>query len=748
MTDGRQTESLLCIVPPYRHRHCPPAGPAALLGHLQAAGIDEFRFLDLRLVTPDCYAPTFSPVGLFGESFVIDVPDLPLVLSVLRAFDEGRPTLAGGPRDDWFDRYGYERGLDPAALHAYLAGMDAFLEDAFRALPDLSFVGFSVWASNLTSTLMAAARLKRRRRPPFIVAGGPQVTESRASAELGLRSGLFDAVVVGEGEDALLDVYRAVRERRSVTGLPGVLTAETAPGEPVKRRPLPRLDTFADPALSSMNLAAYRAEDGFLRLPFQLSRGCTDRCNFCSEWVFWERYRVDSVEHAVDQLERLKTTYGVDRFHFTDSLINGSPRRLRAFAERLLERGLDVEWGGFMRAAMDDGTAKLLRSAGCSYAYVGVESFSDETLELMNKRRTGAENLAAIQSFLDAGITVSAGVIPGFPGDTRERFYRTVQSMTRIAEAHPRSFGFNVEPFYVSPNQPLFANLEEAGLTAFGWDDEILDLAPRYRDVTERVACRVEGRNQGMERLGQLRLLHLLAGRSPDADVFRHEEALPPDRMQVIRLGPARLALVKRRGRLCGLLLGEDERADLVRVVEGAGTGALFDRAEFRRLWDSVAARHAWPHPTPVLPACTVERFEEAAALTVPGHVVGRVVEHEGSQVLVVASTITLAWKALPPSLEPILKPMASGSRSRPWVEARLRDLAMPAEHARALFDAILADGLVDATEPAARPAPGDALADRFDGEASSGTRGGLWSATRAVRIQPMRSGPSSAART
>jgi hypothetical protein len=68
----------------------PPAGAAALLGYLRAHGITDFGFLDLRLGTPTCYETTYSATGAFGESFVMDVPDLPLVLQLLAATDSHR----------------------------------------------------------------------------------------------------------------------------------------------------------------------------------------------------------------------------------------------------------------------------------------------------------------------------------------------------------------------------------------------------------------------------------------------------------------------------------------------------------------------------------------------------------------------------------------------------------------------------------------------------------------------------------
>ena len=92
----------------------------------------------------------------------------------------------------------------------------------------------------------------------------------------------------------------------------------------------------------------------------------------------------------------------------------------------------------------------------------------------MNKRRTRADNLSAIAAFLEAGILVSVGVIPGFPGDTRERFLATARELASLTAEYPGRFGYNIEPFVVSPAQPLFHDLTAAGLRAIPWDQETL----------------------------------------------------------------------------------------------------------------------------------------------------------------------------------------------------------------------------------------------------------------------------------
>lgn len=71
-----------------------PAGAAALLGYLKAYGIADFRFLDLRLGTPSCYEATYSSTVVIGESVVLDVPGLPLILQLLDAADSMRVICA------------------------------------------------------------------------------------------------------------------------------------------------------------------------------------------------------------------------------------------------------------------------------------------------------------------------------------------------------------------------------------------------------------------------------------------------------------------------------------------------------------------------------------------------------------------------------------------------------------------------------------------------------------------------------
>jgi hypothetical protein len=501
--------NLLCIAPPPFSPTAPPAGASYLLGYLKSQGCHDFDFLDLRLGVPDSYSPTYTYTGAYAEAFVHDIPDLPLVLALIAAFESGAPLAP--ERTDLLERYCLERGISLRYLLTYLASLHRYFDLVFGQLPQLRFIGFSVWTTNYLSTLMAAAHLKRRKNPPFIMGGGPQLTSSSASAELALRSGLLDMVALGEGEQTLLEVYNAFdRDGQVGEGIPGTICRSSSGGLARSQRPLMQLATLPVPSFAEMHISAYQTDSVYRVLPLQFSRGCTDKCEFCSEWKFWERFRTDTAEHTADQIARVKQDYDANFIMFMDSLLNGVPRRLVELCELLLSRSIEVEWASFMRAKMDPETAKLLKRAGCHHVFIGVESFSDETLELMRKRRTRADNLQAVEAFLDAGIDVTAGFVPGFPGDTRESFVGSALVLRELQDRYRGHFDVHDEAFVIQPGAPIFGKLSEMGLAGKPWADDYLDIAPAYRDLTSRIVCSVEGSNQGLERVGRLSTLRTI----------------------------------------------------------------------------------------------------------------------------------------------------------------------------------------------------------------------------------------------
>ncbi|MCG8314050.1 MAG: B12-binding domain-containing radical SAM protein, partial [Pseudomonadales bacterium] len=488
----------LSIVPPYMIDGV-PAGPAALLGYLKAKGCQEFSFLDLRLNFPNENCMTYATTGIFGQSYVMDIPDLPIVLRLLNT------PLNSEIKWDCKEirKFCLNRAINFEALQLYLYSLECYITNYFRNYRQLKLIGFSVWTSNYLSTLLACRVLKGRKKPPAIVLGGPQVTESKKCAELSLRSGLSDIVVLGEGEQALFEIYDSFDATNNEVAMNVPRTmCRTDFGVSISSGKLADIKSLPCPSFEEFNIPSYNTED-FVSLPYQFSRGCTDKCTFCSEWVFWEKIRLDSVGHTLENIEKIRKTYDNDAIDFTDSLLNGSHNRLMSLCEELIKRKAGISWSSFMRAQMDVESARILKRSGCSSVFVGIESLSNQTLETMNKRRTEADNLKALVSFLEAKISVTAGLIPGFPGDDREDFFATLYTILEIKNKYPNLLRVNVEPFITSPSQPMFNRLEHYGLSGNVWGEDVISMAPSFSHITEDIFEDVVGSNQGIERLGR-----------------------------------------------------------------------------------------------------------------------------------------------------------------------------------------------------------------------------------------------------
>ena len=621
---------LLSIVPPYPWIG-PPAGAAALLGYLKANGVFDFGFLDLRLAAPKCFKPIYTLTGIFGESYVMDVPDLPLILELLVAVHDRAPYVPG--MTDLFDRYCFERGIPPSYLRSYLVSLDHYLATTFQKIPKIEFIGFSVWTSNYLSTILAAYHLKRRRSPPFVVVGGPQVSESFASADLGLRSGLFDTVVLGEGEETLLALYNNFRAKgkQSVGGINGTRWLDSGSGRiRSSERPPISVTELPLPCFDEMFIDAYQIDD-FRTVPYQLSRGCPHKCTFCSEWAFWRRFRPDLPERAADNVRRLHFEYGANYIHFTDSLLNASLKRLQDFAENLLRHRIDIAWGGFMRAQMDLETSKILKRSGCDEVFVGVESFSNESLKLMNKRLTVSDNMQALRAFLEAGVCVVAGLIPGFPGDTRTGFMHSAATLRTLQTEFPRQLCVNTEPFRISPGQPLFSRLEESGLIPKKWDAAYLDIAPQYQDITSTIYCYVDGDNQGLERIGRERIAFMISSDvvvRTDNFVYEEDEDVSINEFTFDHVyGDLCKASIKSNtGHLYTLLVNDAEKEELKEVLAEAPTDGISGK-RMARILSSIERRHLIPPSRPLPPLVPFvfrHKIKEDDLVTVSPFVVAR----------------------------------------------------------------------------------------------------------------------------
>lgn len=242
-----------------------------------------------------------------------------------------------------------------------------------------------------------------------------------------------DAIVIGEGEEAAVDLLAAWGDETKLAKVRGL--AYRRDGVPVStpgRGFIRDLDTVA-PAwdLVPWNEYTYRPKKDSVLAVVSSSRGCLQHCSFCSQRLFWkESWRAVSPECFVAQLEHLRDRYAVDTVMLADEIPSLDRERWVRILDMLIERRvgttilLETRVDDILR---DEDLLPRYREAGIEHIYVGVESVNQATLDLFKKDLKIEQSKRAIEIINANDIISETSFVMGMPDETREDMLRTIE---------------------------------------------------------------------------------------------------------------------------------------------------------------------------------------------------------------------------------------------------------------------------------------------------------------------------------
>ena len=317
-------------------------------------------------------------------------------------------------------------------------------------------MGCSVFESTLPASLFVA-RLTKTAYPHIktLLGGGvfsEQLALGSPNWELFLqKTPYIDRFIIGEGENLLL---HHLENRLPGTGK--VVTLQTIGSQTLD------LSTAEIPDFSDFDLGQY---------PFiaaYTSRSCPYQCSFCSETVFYGKYRKKKAQQIVREMTALYRQHGRQLFLMCDSLLNPVVDPLaRAFGDS----PQILYWDGYLRVdprACDPDNTLLWRRGGFYKAKLGIESGSPRILEQMDKRITPPQIRQTVASLAYAGIKTSACWVIGHPGETEQDFQCTLDL---LAELKDDIYEVWCSPFYYYPSAQANMN---------GWEKETYPLYPPW----------------------------------------------------------------------------------------------------------------------------------------------------------------------------------------------------------------------------------------------------------------------------
>lgn len=298
-----------------------------------------------------------------------------------------------------------------------------------------AIVGISIMVTMSRNAFELLSRLRGRLPDTLFVAGGPLPTVNPA-----MFAGRFDAVFCGEGDVAFPRFCREYLascrnpddlETLDPVSYPGLyfVSDGTVRSSPPAHNPAEVLDRLPLPDRSAFDHRRYQEvmekNTGLKQASIVVTRGCPFSCDFCSKPVWGNSFRkppVDRVFLEIDQLVSL----GYTGLWIADDCFTLDRDYLEAFCREMVRRGVPIKWTCLSRVdGLTPELAGLMKRAGCIRVYLGLESGSNETLRLMNKRVTVDQGARAVRLFSRAGIGTAGFFMVGYPGESTGSIEKT-----------------------------------------------------------------------------------------------------------------------------------------------------------------------------------------------------------------------------------------------------------------------------------------------------------------------------------
>jgi anaerobic magnesium-protoporphyrin IX monomethyl ester cyclase len=272
----------------------------------------------------------------------------------------------------------------------------------------------------------------------------------------------IDFIVRGEGEvtlPALLKCLDAVDDPKKVPGLAFRRDgAVVATPKAAYIQDLDSLPTAWD--LVEWPIYSYRAKNNARLAIVSSSRGCQQKCSFCSQQLFWaQTWRARSAENFVAELEMLHSRHGVEVAMLADEIPTFDRDRWVRILDLMIERDVQVKL--LMETRVDDilrdaDIMEKYRLGGVEHIYVGVEAGSQATLDLFKKDTLVEQSKQAIDLINGADIVSETSFVLGMPDDTPESIAETVE----LAKHYNPDMGFflAIAPW---PYAELYPELEK-----------------------------------------------------------------------------------------------------------------------------------------------------------------------------------------------------------------------------------------------------------------------------------------------
>jgi anaerobic magnesium-protoporphyrin IX monomethyl ester cyclase len=268
-----------------------------------------------------------------------------------------------------------------------------------------------------------------------------------------LENAAIDFVVKGQGEESFAELMDCLSNKQDLKTVKGICYKLSNNYVENPDRPLKDINLFPAFNYDLIEVQKYVQLSGRNQLDYISSQGCRFRCTFCADpfmykrgWYGYEAKRVG------EEIEQLWHKHRFNHVHFQDETFFTYANRVKDIAQEFIDRKLNVSWFGTMRAdqgvRLPEEVWLLCKKSGLERVMIGMEAGTQEMLDWMKKDIKLQQLYDVAKLCVKYDIAINFSVIVGFPGETKESIYQTLNV---VKELRQMSHKFHIGIFYFKP---------------------------------------------------------------------------------------------------------------------------------------------------------------------------------------------------------------------------------------------------------------------------------------------------------
>ncbi len=373
-----------------------------------------------------------------------------------------------------------------------------FTLETSTALKDLDLLGFSIsYEMAYTNVLMMLelagipfAAADRNEKFPLLIAGGPSMVNPEPVAEL------FDAILIGDGEEAFVEIGKIVLAAKKeglarqvlleklakIEGvyIPSFFQSETAAGisyakplrddyQSIKRRVFNDLNQIPLPIKPPVPLIQAVHD----RLALEISRGCSRGCRFCQAGMIYRPVREQSPQKLITGVIAGAEATGMDEVSLLSLSVGDYSELLKLVSGvRLACPSQNLSLPSVRAGILTDELLEALKKSRQGGFTIAPEAGTQRLRDVINKGLKESEILESIEKLFARGWDlIKLYFMIGLPTETDADIEGIVElcgKALRKAKSKRQRLNVSVSTFVPKPHTP------------FQWETQI-DLAETHR---------------------------------------------------------------------------------------------------------------------------------------------------------------------------------------------------------------------------------------------------------------------------